>query len=157
MVYPFYCMALFHSQARRHMVCIFLYIVSNDMYLISHTNVLPTIFFCSMAFQSLLISYVKINPLVKLYEYYLTRFTSFLNHSTTHVAPITTAEGDTYFGGKLRLTIACHSFAWNNSCSRLLPAKRSQNAEKVTHIKRRLLDQAMVLFNCVPFENGNFS
>ena len=28
---------------------------------------------------------------------------------------------------------------------------RSQNAEKVTHIKGRLLDQAVVLFNCSPF------
>ena len=33
----------------------------------------------------------------------------------------------------------------------------SQNAEKVTHIKGRLLDQAVVLFNCVLFQNGNFS
>ena len=31
----------------------------------------------------------------------------------------------------------------------------SQNAEKVTHIKGRLLDQAMILFNCFPFQNGN--
>ena len=31
---------------------------------------------------------------------------------------------------------------------------RSQNAEKVTHIKRRLLDQAMIFFNCVPFQMG---
>ena len=31
---------------------------------------------------------------------------------------------------------------------------RSQNAEKVTHIKRRLLDQAMILFDCVPFQMG---
>ena len=28
---------------------------------------------------------------------------------------------------------------------------RSQSAEIVTHIKGRLLDQAVVLFNCVPF------
>ena len=34
---------------------------------------------------------------------------------------------------------------------------RSQNAEKVTHIKVRLLDQAVILFNCVPFQNWNFS
>ena len=34
---------------------------------------------------------------------------------------------------------------------------RSQNAEKDTHTKGRLLDQAMILFNCVPFQNGNFS
>ena len=33
----------------------------------------------------------------------------------------------------------------------------SQNAEKVTHIKRTLLDQEVILFNCVPFQNGNFS
>ena len=33
----------------------------------------------------------------------------------------------------------------------------SQNAEKVTHIKGRLLDQAVILFNCIPFPNGNFS
>ena len=34
---------------------------------------------------------------------------------------------------------------------------RKQNAEKVTHIKGRLLDQAVVLFNCAPYHNGNFS
>ena len=34
---------------------------------------------------------------------------------------------------------------------------RSQNVEKVMHIKGRLLDQAVVLFNCVPFQKGNFS
>ena len=32
--------------------------------------------------------------------------------------------------------------------------RRSQNAEKVTHIKGRPLDQAMILFNCVPFQMG---
>ena len=34
---------------------------------------------------------------------------------------------------------------------------RVQNAEKVAHIKGRLLDQAVLLFNCVPFQSGNFS
>ena len=34
---------------------------------------------------------------------------------------------------------------------------RSQNSEKVTHVKGRLRDQATVLFNCVPFFKGNFS
>ena len=34
---------------------------------------------------------------------------------------------------------------------------RSQSAEKVTHIKERLLDQAVLLFNCIPFLLGNFS
>ena len=33
----------------------------------------------------------------------------------------------------------------------------SQNAEKVTHIKGRLLDQAVIIFNCVPFHNRHFS
>ena len=33
---------------------------------------------------------------------------------------------------------------------------RSQNAEKATHIKGELLDQAVVFFNCIPFQNGNF-
>ena len=33
----------------------------------------------------------------------------------------------------------------------------SLNAEKVTHIKGRLLDQATILFNYVPFQNENFS
>ena len=33
----------------------------------------------------------------------------------------------------------------------------SQNAEKVAHIKGRQLDQAVILFNCIPFQNGNFS
>ena len=32
--------------------------------------------------------------------------------------------------------------------------KRSQNAEKVSHIKGRLLDQTMNLINCAPFQNG---
>ena len=31
---------------------------------------------------------------------------------------------------------------------------RSQNAEKVTHIKGRLLDQAMIPFNCDPIQMG---
>ena len=34
---------------------------------------------------------------------------------------------------------------------------QSQNAEKVTHIKGKLLDQAVILFICLPFQNGNFS
>ena len=34
---------------------------------------------------------------------------------------------------------------------------RSQNAEKVTHIKGRLLYQEMILYNYAPFQNGNFS
>ena len=29
-------------------------------------------------------------------------------------------------------------------------------AEKVSHIKGRLLEQAVVLFNCVPFKDRNF-
>ena len=33
----------------------------------------------------------------------------------------------------------------------------ARTLEKVTHVKGRLLDQAMILFNCVPFQNGNFS
>ena len=34
---------------------------------------------------------------------------------------------------------------------------RIQNAEKSTHIKGRLLYQAMILYNYVPFQNENFS
>ena len=34
---------------------------------------------------------------------------------------------------------------------------RSKNAEKVTHIKGRLLEQPVILFNCVSFQNENFS
>ena len=34
---------------------------------------------------------------------------------------------------------------------------RSQNADKVTHTKGKLLDHAKSLLNCVPFQNGNFS
>ena len=33
---------------------------------------------------------------------------------------------------------------------------RNQNAEKVTHIKGRLMDQSVVLFNRVPFQIVNF-
>ena len=36
----------------------------------------------------------------------------------------------------------------------LLNQWRSQNAEKITHIKGRLLDQAVILFNCVLFDMG---
>ena len=34
---------------------------------------------------------------------------------------------------------------------------RSQSAEKITHIKGRLLEPAVILSNCVPFHNWNFS
>ena len=34
---------------------------------------------------------------------------------------------------------------------------KRQKAEKDTHIKGRLLDQAVILINCVSFQNGNFS
>ena len=34
---------------------------------------------------------------------------------------------------------------------------RSQSAEKIKYIKGRLLDQVVIIFNCVPFRNGNFS
>ena len=30
-------------------------------------------------------------------------------------------------------------------------------SDKVTHIKGRLVDQTVILFNYVPFQNGNFS
>ena len=33
----------------------------------------------------------------------------------------------------------------------------SQNAEKVTHIKGKLLYQALILYNYIFFQNGNFS
>ena len=33
--------------------------------------------------------------------------------------------------------------------------RRSQNAEKFMHIKGRLLDQAMILFNCIPLHMGS--
>ena len=33
---------------------------------------------------------------------------------------------------------------------------RSQDTEKVTHTKGRLLNQAVILLICVPFQNGNF-
>ena len=36
-------------------------------------------------------------------------------------------------------------------CITLPKQWRSQKAEKVKHIKGRLLDHAMILFNCVPF------
>ena len=34
---------------------------------------------------------------------------------------------------------------------------RCQNVKKVTHLKGRLLDQAVIIFNCVPFRNRNCS
>ena len=44
-----------------------------------------------------------------------------------------------------------------NSAYNLQRQERSQKAEKVMHIKGRLPDQAAILFNCAPFQNGNFS
>ena len=35
--------------------------------------------------------------------------------------------------------------------------RRSKNVEKSTPIKGRLPDQTVILFNCVPFQNENFS
>ena len=32
---------------------------------------------------------------------------------------------------------------------------RSQNAEKIKNIKGRLLNEEMILFICIPFQNGN--
>ena len=34
---------------------------------------------------------------------------------------------------------------------------RYENAEKATHIKGKLLYQAVILFNSVPFQNGKIS
>ena len=34
---------------------------------------------------------------------------------------------------------------------------RNQNAKKVTHTKVKLLEQALILIHCVPFQTGNFS
>ena len=34
---------------------------------------------------------------------------------------------------------------------------RSKSAEKITHIQGRLLEQAVILFNGVPFQSCNFS
>ena len=34
---------------------------------------------------------------------------------------------------------------------------RSQTVENVMHMKGRLLYQAMILYNYVPFQSGNFS
>ena len=55
-----------------------------------------------------------------------------------------------------------YAHIWDNECLWCVDnidvkQWRSQNAEKVTHIKGRLLDQAMILFNLVPYQNGNFS
>ena len=36
----------------------------------------------------------------------------------------------------------------------MLIQRRGRNADKVTHIKGRPLDQAMILFNCIPFQIG---
>ena len=33
----------------------------------------------------------------------------------------------------------------------------SKNAEKVNHIKGRLLEKDLILFNCIPFQNKKFS
>ena len=47
-----------------------------------------------------------------------------------------------------------HSDARKIHLTKTAVQRRSQNAEKITHIKGRLLDQAMILFNCVPFQMG---
>ena len=33
----------------------------------------------------------------------------------------------------------------------------ARTLKMLTYTKGRLLDQAMILFNCIPFQNGNFS
>ena len=33
----------------------------------------------------------------------------------------------------------------------------ARKLKKITHMKGRLLDQAVILFNCAPFQIGNFS
>ena len=46
----------------------------------------------------------------------------------------------------------------NATITDLRPAQwHSQNAEIAAQIKGRLLDHAVILFNYVPFQNGNFS
>ena len=51
------------------------------------------------------------------------------------------------------VTVSDHS----TSSLKIVKSVRSQNAEKVTHIKGRLLGQAVILFNCAPFQNGKRS
>ena len=46
--------------------------------------------------------------------------------------------------------MACYANILDASCSYQW---HSQNAEKVKQIKERLL---VILFNCIPFQNGNF-
>ena len=43
-----------------------------------------------------------------------------------------------------------HPNQWDFNCNQ----RRSQDADKVSHIKGRLLDQERILFNCVPFQMG---
>ena len=45
----------------------------------------------------------------------------------------------------------------NHLSASVLYQWRRQNAEKVTHSKGSLLDQAVILTNCILFQNGNFS
>ena len=52
----------------------------------------------------------------------------------------------------------CELLLLNNAiCAKITCAQRCQNAEKGTHIRGRLLDQAVILFNCIPFQNRIFS
>ena len=44
-----------------------------------------------------------------------------------------------------------------NHMSRDMTQWRSQNAEKVAYIKGRLLDQTVIIYNCITFQNENFS
>ena len=58
----------------------------------------------------------------------------------------------------LQLATCIISIFWLASVAEQVSRQwRSKNTEKVTHIKGRLLDQAVILFNCVLFLNGNFS
>ena len=53
---------------------------------------------------------------------------------------------ETYFASLVHLQCMWNGQQW-----------RSQNAEKVKHIKGGLLYQAIILYNYIPFLNGNFS
>ena len=68
-----------------------------------------------------------------------------------------------YFDSRLncQIDVMIHTcelhFLHLNEAASARNQKRSQNAEKATHMKGRLPGQAVALFNFTPFQNGTFS
>ena len=65
-------------------------------------------------------------------------------------------EGGTQFVGAILKALLAAQVLFDLQTFRksYIVQRRSQKADRATHIEGRLLDQAMILFNCIPFQKG---